>query len=172
MKSNFAPNLTLVNLEPKEGTNKKRVDDLSYQPQDTSLTLPQLKRMRQASMSIIRRTGHTNQRIADHEISANNSGFEMNDNLEKDLDICETKRNEEALSTRTFEFKPEMADSPVIKASNSAGIDPTERLRKSGTSPSPTGIQSYQTGFHNTLSDDDIYQQRESYAPESKVMLS
>ena len=172
LKSNFAPNLNLVNLEPKEGTNKKRVDDLSYQPQDTSLTLPQLKRMRQASMSIIRRTGHTNQRIADHEISANNSGFEMNDNLEKDLGICETKRNEEALSTRTFEFKPEMADSPVIKASNSAGIDTTERLRKSGTSPSPTGIQSYQTGFHKTLSDDDIYQLRESYAPESKVMLS
>ena len=96
----------------------------------------------------------------------------MNDNLEKALGICETKRNEEALSTRTFEFKPEMADSPVIKASNSAGIDPTERLRKSGTSPSPTGIQSYQTGFHKTLSDDDIYQLRESYAPESKVMLS
>ena len=96
----------------------------------------------------------------------------MNDNVEKALDICETKRNEEALSTRTFEFKPEIADSPVIKASNSAGIDTTERLRKSGTSPSPTGIQSYQTGFHNTLRDDDIYQQRESYAPESKVMLS
>lgn len=96
----------------------------------------------------------------------------MNDNLEKALDICETKRNEEALSTRTFEFKPEIADSPIIKASNSAGIDTTERLRKSGTSPSPTGIQSYQTGFHNTLSDDDIYQQRESYAPESKVMRS
>ena len=96
----------------------------------------------------------------------------MNDNLEKDLDVCETKRNEEALSTRAFEFKPEIVDSPVIKASNSAGIDTTERLRKSGTSPSPTGIQSYQIGFHNTLSDDDIYQQRQSYAPESKVMLS
>ena len=96
----------------------------------------------------------------------------MNDNLEKALDICETKGNEEALSTRTFEFKPEIADSPVIKASNSAGIDTTERLRKSGTSPSPTGIQLYQTDFHNTLSHDDIYQQRESYAPESKVMLS
>ena len=172
MKSNFAPNLTLVNQEPKEGTNKKRVDDLSYQPQDTSLTLPQLKRMRQASMSIIRRTGHTNQRIADHEISANNSGFEMNDNLEMDLDICERKANEENLSMRTLELKPEIADSSVIKTSISEGIDTTERLRKSGTSPSPTGIQSNQTGFHNTLRDDDIYQQRESYAPESKVMLS
>ena len=96
----------------------------------------------------------------------------MNDNVEKALDICETKRNEEALSTRTFEFKPEIVDSPIIKASNSAGIDTPERLRKSGTSLSPTGIQSYQTGFHNTLRGDDIYQQRESYAPESKVMLS
>ena len=123
-------------------------------------------------MSIIRRTGHTNQRIADHATSANNWGFEMNDNLEKDLDICERKRNEEALSTRKFEFKPEIADPPVIKASNNAGIDTTERLRKTGMSPSPTGIQSYQIGFHNTLRDDDIYQQRESYAPESKVMLS
>lgn len=158
-----------MNQELKEGANKKRVDDLSYQPQDSSLTLPQLKRMRQASMSIIRRTGHTNQRIADHEIFASNSGFEMNDNLEKDLVICETERNEEA---RTLEFKPEIAYSPVIKASNSAGIDTTERLRKPGTSPSPTGIQSYEIGFHNTLRDDDIYQQHESYAPESKVMLS
>ena len=96
----------------------------------------------------------------------------MNDNLEKDLDICERKRNEEALSTRKFEFKPEIADPPVIKASNNAGIDTTERLRKTGMSPSPTGIQSYQIGFHNTLRDDDIYQQRESYAPESRVMLS
>ena len=96
----------------------------------------------------------------------------MNDNLEMDLDICERKANEENLSMRTLELKPEIADSSVIKTSISEGIDTTERLRKSGTSPSPTGIQSNQTGFHNTLRDDDIYQQRQSYAPESKVMLS
>lgn len=152
--------------------SNKQMDNSSargYQSQEVPLTMPQLKRMRQASMSIIRRTGRTQQN-ADRNFSAYNPGFQPNDDLESNdtanLETCESEENEETCSKTRSEDTWKIDNSPASSCTNKR-----PSLRKLGTIASPTDIESPQAMFQNKASN-EIYQQRESIALKTKVILS
>ena len=175
LKSNFTPSLTLAKQEPALHKSSKRTNSSStsgFQSQEASLTMPQLKRMRQASMSIIRRTGRTQQNT-DRKFSACNPGFDLGDNVEgndfADFETYESEDNEEAPTKRTPEATCQEIDNfPSPEASTCSPDCHTVKrqpIPKTETLPSSVRTESPQVMFENSTSD-DICQQRESIVAE------
>ena len=178
LKSNFTPSLTLENHEQARYCKcKERTDSSSangYQPQEESLTMPQLKRMRQASMSIIRRTGRTNQN-ADRKFSTCNPGFELSDDLQRNdsanFETYVSEENKEDSSKRPSEITCKINASPTATASvPSLGClsDKRQQLRPVTLSSLSVTDSLYQARLKGRTSD-DIYQQRESFVLETQV---
>ena len=151
LKSNFTPSLSLTPLEPLQGRNSLT----AVQPTEANMTMPQLKRMRQASTSIIRRTGRMAPRTdwsnVEPTLSALNAGF-LNDDIE-------TKGT---LNLESFETESGIASPTIAQRmsfSNQSEVSHTCRP------------ESPQMIFQNNNSD-EVYQLREYSASEAQVLAS
>lgn len=178
LKSNFTPSLTLANLEPTRYCKCSEPTDSSsayiYQPQEVSLTMPQLKRMRQASMSIIRRTGRTHHN-ADRKFSTCNPGFELSDDSERNksanFETYVSEENKEDSSKRPSEISSEINISPSAAVSTpSLGCLSDKRQQLRPVTLSPLSVtESLDQVILESSTSDDICQQRDSSAHEPQV---
>lgn len=161
LKSKFTPSLSLTPLEPLQGRNSLT----AVQPTEANMTMPQLKRMRQASTSIIRRTGRMAPRTdwsnVEPTFSALNAGF-LNDDIETkgtlNLESFETESDNEACRKT-----PEEIASPMIVQRMSFSNQPEVSHTCRPESP--------QMIFQNNNSD-EVYQLREYSASEAQVLAS
>ena len=176
LKSNFTPSLTLANQEQTRYCKCSEPTDSSspciYQPQEVSLTMPQLKRMRQASMSIIRRTGRTQQN-ADRKFSTCNPGFELSDDSERNesanFETYVLEENKEDSFKRPSEITCEIINtSPSAAVSTPSLSDKRQQLRPV-TLSSLAVTESLDQVMVESSTSDDIYQQRESSVHEPQV---
>lgn len=162
-KTNFTPSLST--LEPLESENSVA----ALQTKDVNLTMPQLKKMRQASklMKQMARRISLNAVCGDIELTdsaAYNSGF-LYDDLEKEdssnFETLESERKTEVLSRRT----PEL----TWKIDSSTIADRRSRTNQSEVSLTRSRPESPQILLQNTNNSQEVYQLRECAAPESKV---
>ena len=180
MKSNFTPSISnITNQEPechsKCNKRKEKSPESSFQSQEVSLTMPQLKRMRQASMSIIRRTGRTQQNTK-RTVSAYNPGFEPQDdstdfNGSNKPIMSLSKNNDGVLSKSTPDvtWKGEhsfsaAASTPCLGSCSDQwqrNQKPVSFSSTSETESFPTTCKEHEFG--------EICQQRESYDQNSNV---
>lgn len=183
MKSNFTPSISnITNQEPechsKCNKRKEKSPESSYQSQEASLTMPQLKKMRQASMSIIRRTGRTQQNTKS-TFSAYNPGFEPH-NDSADLNgsnkpITSLSNDNDGVLSKSnpdVSWKGEHSLSAAAAAARTPCLgscsDQWQRNQKpvsfsstSETESFPTTCKEHECG--------EICQQRESYDQKSRV---
>lgn len=162
LKSNFTPSLSLASLEPLETKNSVA----ALETKEASLTMPQLKRMRQASKPIKRKMERNSPNAhydSESEFSAYNRGF-LYDDLEKkdisNLETLESERNNGAASKRT----PEL----TWKIESSAIADRRSRSSQSEASVTTSRPESPQIVFQENNSE-EAYQLRECTAPKSQV---
>lgn len=163
LSSNYTPSLTLETLEPLQ---EKRSPSAS-QPTEANMTMPQLKRMRQASASIIRKTEQkahrANWSYDEPNFSAHNRGFLSEDSETRgklNLEVSEREMSNKACGKTLEEIV-----SPTIANSMSF----PNQLE--GPTTSRSRPESPQMIFQNKSSD-EMYQLRECHLSETQVLPS